>query len=135
MLPTLWPGDLLTVQCLGAEEVEPGEIVLYMRRDRFFVHRIVSKKLGPEDGSLITRGDCMSADDPPLGRNELLGKVTEVQRSDSIFSPARRLSLPRRLLAYLFCHWSLFRCAGLRLWNYRYRGDGQVESRFVRAAQ
>lgn len=135
MLPTLWPGDLLTVQCLRTEEAEPGEIVLYMRRDRFFIHRIVSKNLGQEDASLVTRGDCMSADDPPIGRNELLGKVTEIQRSDSIFPPARTLSLTRRLLAYLFCHCSLFRRAGLRLWNYRYRSDGQVEGTFVSAAQ
>ncbi len=133
MLPTLWPGDLLTVECLGAEEAEPGEIVLYMRSDRFFVHRIVSKNLGQDNASLITRGDCMSADDPPIGSSELLGKVTAIQRSDSIFPPARRLSLTRRLLAYLFCHWSLFRCAGLRLWNYR--NDGQGEGTFVRAAQ
>jgi signal peptidase I len=135
MLPTLWPGDLLTVQCLREEEVEPGEIVLYMRSDRFFVHRIVSQNPGQDNGSLITRGDCMPADDPPIGRSELLGKITEVQRSGSIFPPARRLSLTGRLLAYLFCHWNLFRCAGLRLWTYRYRSDGQVEGTFVRAAQ
>ena len=64
MLPTLWPGDLLTVQCLRAEEAEPGEIVLYRRSDRFFVHRIVSKNLSQDNASLITRGDCMPADDP-----------------------------------------------------------------------
>ena len=90
MLPTLWPGDLLTVQCLRAEEAEPGEIVLYMRSDRFFVHRIVSQNLSQDNASLITRGDCMPADDPPIGRNELLGKVTEIQRSDSVFLPARQ---------------------------------------------
>ena len=49
MLPTLWPGDLLTVQCLREEEVEPGEIVLYMRSDRFFVHRIVSQNPGQDN--------------------------------------------------------------------------------------
>ncbi len=135
MLPTLWPGDQLTVQCLAVEKAEPGEIVLYMRRDRFFVHRIVSKKMGHGNTSLVTRGDCMSADDPPIGSDELLGKVTEIQRRGSIFPPARGLSLPRRLLAYLLCHWNLFRCAGLRLWNYRYRSDGEVEGAFVRAAQ
>ncbi len=135
MLPTLWPGDLLTVQSIGADEVEHGEVVLYMRTHRFFVHRIVSKNLSRDNASLITRGDCMSDDDPPIGRTELLGRVTEIQRSGSIFSPASRLSLRRRFLAYLFCHWSLFRCAGLRLWNYRYRSDDQVESTFVRAAQ
>ena len=135
MLPTLWPGDLLTVQCVRTEEAEPGEIVLYMRSDRFFVHRIVSKNLRQDNATLITRGDCMPGNDPAIGRNELLGKVTEIQRSDSIFPPARRLSLTRRLLGYLFCYWNLFRCAALRLWNYRYRGDGRAEGTFVRAAQ
>ena len=43
MLPTLWPGDVLTVQSILPEQVEPGEIVLYMRQDRFFIHRIVSR--------------------------------------------------------------------------------------------
>ncbi len=135
MLPTLWPGDLLTVQCLRAEGAESGEIVLYMRRGRFFVHRIVSRNLSPENAPLITRGDCMPADDPPIEGNELLGKVTRVERRGSIFLPPRKLSPLHRLLAYLFCHWNLFRCAGLRLWNYRYRSDGQVECTFVRAAQ
>jgi hypothetical protein len=135
MLPTLWPGDLLTFECLRAEEAEPGEIVLYMRSDRFFVHRIVSKKLSLDNTSLVTRGDCMPDNDPPIGKNELLGRVTEVERSGSKFLPARRLSLFRRLLASLFCHWSLFRCVGLRLWNYRYRSVGKVEGTFVRAAQ
>lgn len=135
MLPTLWPGDLLTVQCLRGEEAEPGEIVLYMRHDRFFIHRIVSRNLGREDASVVTRGDCMPADDPPIGRNEMLGKVTGIQRSGSIFLPARRLSPFRRFLAFLFCHWSLFRYAGLRLWNYRYRSDDQMEGTLVRAAQ
>lgn len=134
MLPTLWPGDLLTVQSLPAEEVEPGEIVLYMRYDRFFVHRIVSKDPNRDDASLVTRGDCMPGDDLPIGRNELLGKVTEVQRLGSIFLPARKLSLSRRLLAYLFCHWSLFRRVGLRLWSYRRLLEGRIEPTFVRAA-
>ena len=43
MLPTLWPGDLLTVQSRRAEDIEPGEIVLYMRGGRFFIHRVKSK--------------------------------------------------------------------------------------------
>ncbi|MGH7866525.1 MAG: hypothetical protein ACREP9_02575 [Candidatus Dormibacteraceae bacterium] len=135
MLPTLWPGDLLTVQCLRGEEAEPGEIVLYTRHRRFFGHRIVSRSLRGEDASLVTRGDCMPADDPPIGRDEMLGKVTEIQRSGSIFLPTRRLSLFRRFLAFLFCHWSLFRCAALRLRNYRYRSDDQIEGTLVRAAQ
>jgi hypothetical protein len=134
MLPTLWPDDVLTVQCVRPEQVEPGEIVLYMRQDRFFIHRIVSKDLMRDKAYLVTRGDCMSEDDPPVGKSELLGKVIEVRRSGLIFTPARTLSRFRRLLAWLFCHWGLFRRVGLRLGAYRRESDDQVESTLVNAA-
>ncbi len=133
MLPTLWPGDLLTVRAIEPEQVEPGEIVLYMRHDRFFIHRVVSQDLAREDAPLVTRGDCMSENDPAVRKDELLGKVTEVQRSGAAFVPGE-LSLFRRLLAWMFCHWSLFRRAGLRLWNYRYVRDNQIKATFVNVA-
>jgi len=133
MLPTLWPGDVLTVQSVRPEQVEPGEIVLYMRRGRFFIHRVVSKSPA-EDAFLITRGDSMPKDDPPVRKGEFLGKITEIRRAGSIITPARRLSLLSRVLAYMFCHWSLFRRAGLRLWVSRHRGDSQIESTLVKAA-
>jgi Peptidase S24-like len=135
MLPTLWPGDILTVQSFRPDEVESGEIVLYMRQDRFFIHRVVTKNLNRDVAFLITRGDCMSENDPPVGKRELLGRITEVRRADSVFLPERKLPLFRRLLAFLFCHWGLFRSAGMRVWNYRYSNDDQVEGIFIRAAQ
>jgi hypothetical protein len=135
MLPTLWPGDILTVQSFRPDEVESGEIVLYMRQDRFFIHRVVTKNLNRDEAFLITRGDCMSENDPPVGKRELLGRITEVRRADSVFLPERKLPLFRRLLAFLFCHWGLFRSAGMRVWNYRYSNDDQVEGIFIRAAQ
>jgi hypothetical protein len=134
MLPTLWPGDILTVQSVRPEQVEPGEIVLYMRQDRFFIHRIVSRGLTRDKAFLVTRGDCMFEDDPPVGRSELLGKIIEVRRGGSIFMPARRLSPFRRLLGWLFCRWSFFRRVGLRLGTYRRNNDDQVEATFVNAA-
>ncbi len=30
MLPTLWPGDCLTIQSHSFEEVQPGDLVLYV---------------------------------------------------------------------------------------------------------
>ena len=92
MLPTLWPGDVLTVQSVRPEQVEPGEIVLYMRRDRFFIHRIVSADLKRDKAFLVTRGDCMFEDDPPVDRSELLGRIVEVRRAGSKFIPGRKLS-------------------------------------------
>jgi hypothetical protein len=118
MLPTLWPGDLLTVQSVGPEIAQPGDILLYMRGGRFFVHRLVKRNHGHDKSSLVPRGDCMSEDDPPIGTHELLGKITEVQRADKVFAPARTLSLLGKLVAWMFCHSQLFRRVGLRLWSY-----------------
>ena len=134
MLPTLWPGDVLTVRSVRPEQLEPGEIVLYMRQDRFFIHRIVSKNLTQDEGRLVTRGDSMSENDPPIERSELLGKIIEVRRSGSVFLPTREVSTFRRILAWLFCHWSLFRRVWLRLGPYRRKSDGQVEATLVSAA-
>jgi hypothetical protein len=133
MLPTLWPGDVLTVQSVRPEQVEPGEIVLYMRHDRFFIHRIVSTDLRRGRAFLVTRGDCMFEDDPPVDRSELLGKVVEVRRAGSTFMPVRKLSPFRRLLAWLFCHWSFFRRVGLRFGAYRRESNG-IDEPFVSAA-
>ena len=116
MLPTLWPGDVLTVQSVRPEQVEPGEIVLYMRQKCFFIHRTVSRDLTRNKTFLVTRGDCMFEDDPPIGGGELLGKIIEVRRAGSIFMPARRLSLSR-LRRLLLASWqraeSAFRRASL----------------------
>jgi len=120
MLPTLWPGDLLTVQSVRPEIAQPGDIVLCMREGRFFVHRLVKRSHGLDEASLVTRGDCMSENDPPIGTRELLGKITEVQRAGRIFAPARTLSLLSKLVATMFCHSQLFRRVGLRLWSYRH---------------
>jgi Peptidase S24-like len=123
MLPTLWPGDLVTVESRQREQVGPGEIVLYMRQGRFFIHRIVSRDLTGDAVLLATRGDCMFEDDPPVRSSEVLGKVTQIWRSGSAFPPARTVSPFCRILAWLFCHCSLFRQVGLRFWQYRCLND------------
>jgi signal peptidase I len=134
MLPTLWPGDVLTVQSVRPEQVEPGEIVLYMRHDRFFIHRIVSTDPRRDKACLVTRGDCMFEDDPPVDRSELLGKIVEVRRAGSTFLPVRKPSPFRRLLAWLFCHWSLFRRVGLRFRGLRRESGNRRDQTFVSAA-
>src|SRR5208282_2077706 len=44
MLPSVWPGDLLTIQSVAQDEVVPGDIVLVLRDHRFFVHRLVEMR-------------------------------------------------------------------------------------------
>jgi signal peptidase I len=134
MLPALWPGDLLTIQVHQLDQVKPGEIVLYMRGGRFFIHRAVSKSIDAKGTFLITRGDCMAENDLPVSRAELLGRICEIQRAGSVFVPARKLSPSQWVVAYMLCHWSLLRRLTLRLREELYRGDDQTEKALVEAA-
>ena len=45
MLPTLWPGDLLTVEARSIDQVQAGDVVLFTRENRFFVHRVLRKDI------------------------------------------------------------------------------------------
>jgi signal peptidase I len=134
MLPTLWPGDLLTIHSRRLDQSKLGDIVLYMRGGRFVIHRVVGKSLTGDEAFLTARGDCMPQDDSPVRSGELLGKITEIQRAGLVFRPARKLSPCRRMVAYLLCHWSLFRRVGLRLRGRRYQSDGRIDGALVGAS-
>src|SRR5690348_15825963 len=68
MLPTVWPGDTLMIERAPVGGVAEGDIVLFGRERRLFVHRVV-KKLG--DLKFVTCGDAMSAPDPVIDPHEL----------------------------------------------------------------
>lgn len=118
MLPTLWPGDVLTFQFHDFGEAQPGELVLYLRDERFFVHRVVRKSEVADGTFLITRGDCMGKDDPPVPASNLLGKVSGIQRDGLILRPDVRRSPASRIFASMLCRYSLLRQAALR-WRKR----------------
>jgi hypothetical protein len=81
MLPSLWPGDVLTVQRVPFADATPGQIVLYRRNEQFYAHRLLRR--GEDDGSVtvITRGDAMPENDETVSQAEWLGVVTSVARS------------------------------------------------------
>lgn len=97
MLPTLWPGEVLTIESQFLEQVQPSEVVLFSREGRFFIHRVVRKvKMGPET-RLITRGDALPSADATVFPLEFLGKIISVRRGDRDIpvpscSPWRRLT-------------------------------------------
>jgi len=39
MLPSLWPGDVLTIEAQSFDWVQVGDVVLFSREDRFYIHR------------------------------------------------------------------------------------------------
>jgi signal peptidase I len=87
MVPSIHPGDLLTIQRAGLTEISPGEVVLFLQKGRLFVHRVVDRRAagtGADFGEscLITRGDRLRHDDPPVTSPELLGRVIGIERGN-----------------------------------------------------
>jgi signal peptidase I len=115
MLPTLWPGDCITIQSYNFDQAQPGDVVLYARSGRLFIHRVMRKCRLGEERMLITRGDCMGEDDPPVQEKDLLGKITAIHRRNTRIVPGRKVSPARLLTAWLLCHWSLLLRATLRV--------------------
>jgi signal peptidase I len=100
MLPSIRPGDNLLVQRTELNEVAPGDIVLFAREDRMFAHRVISQDIKDGIPCLVTCGDLLDKNDPPVFANELLGRVTSILRGQS--QVHSRLTLPRRLISIFF---------------------------------
>jgi signal peptidase I len=101
MLPTVFPGDTLLIERLGFSDTEPGDIVLIGRDGRLFAHRLVDKNDGPEQSSVVTRGDSMPMPDPVVQRDNILGRVSLIERDGEALRPTRKLRLSHRAVAAL----------------------------------
>ena len=95
MLPTIWPGDTLELERVECDKLSAGDVVLFHRDRRLFVHRILNS-----DGSTIfTQGDAMPQPDPAVKKRELLGRVTCIVRDGKRIQPTKTLSLSHRAVA------------------------------------
>ena len=111
MLPSVWPGDLLTVRRQSFSEFRPGQIVLYERgasgrlpvageNAQLVAHRVIdcsgdfSGDLGPRQ--LVTRGDSLPCNDAPVHEDQILGRVVSISRNgrpiDLDFTRSRRIA-------------------------------------------
>jgi signal peptidase I len=92
MLPSLWPGDILLVRRCRAAELQPGQIVQYMRDGLLIAHRIA----GSQGSHWLARGDRNVYIDPPLSDAQILGRVVWIERHgrkvDPGFTSGRRLA-------------------------------------------
>jgi hypothetical protein len=80
MIPSIYPGDLLTVRSDSVADARRGEIVFFLLGGRPFVHRVTRK--WPERNRVVfaTRGDALPKEDPSVDASQLLGRVTRIQR-------------------------------------------------------
>ena len=84
MVPSILPGELISVQRADISEISLGEIVLYSREGRLFAHRVVAHGGNHHGPGLITRGDRLSQNDPLVSSSELLGRVTSIETRDGL---------------------------------------------------
>jgi len=99
MAPSVLPGDLISIERAELDEISLGEIVLFFRDERLFVHRVVSRDVTCERPGLITRGDRLAYNDPPASAAELLGRVTSIERGRRRFEPGRGVTGWNRFIA------------------------------------
>jgi len=111
MLPSIWPGDILTIEKSTPDRIRPGSIVFTCPDNQATIHRLLKK----EGAGFVTRGDSMPQSDPPLNASEILGKVTTIQRGLSSWEPRRTVSVPAQILAAMIAHSDWCRSVALRL--------------------
>ena len=84
MFPWIRSGDLVFVRSFAFEQASRGDVVLFERDARLFVHRVLRE--GPNGTGaaekLITKGDALDTDDMPVSRSEFLGRVIRIHRGD-----------------------------------------------------
>jgi hypothetical protein len=98
MWPALWPGDAVEIRAIGIEEMKVGDLAAFKREERIFVHRVVACRVIDGAPVLITRGDALDADDPPVRESELLGIAFPTERIPRTFLSRIRQTLHYRLL-------------------------------------
>jgi signal peptidase I len=83
MLPWIRPDDILLIRATPFDVISRGDIVLYSRGDRLFVHRAIrrfkSRGAAIQD-RLVTKGDALPHADYPISRAEFLGRVVRIHR-------------------------------------------------------
>lgn len=101
MLPAVWPGDMLVIESANSRDISEGDIVLFGRDGRLFVHRVVAKAGTIDHTQFVTQGDGMKHPDPPVTSSQLLGKVSLIMRDGKCLAPKSSLSFSERTVAAL----------------------------------
>lgn len=99
MVPALAPGDLVTVCRCHISQVQFGDVILFRRDGRLFLHRVVERRPCGQGVILRTRGDRLRGPDPSIGCAEFLGRMTAAFRGSHPISAASR---PYSLLQFLW---------------------------------
>ncbi len=96
-------GEMVIVQRIKPQQLTVGDILLFYQDNQFFVHRIVYKRQNNGQYIFITKGDMHLGFDPPVGEEQILGKVITIKKrpgSIGLAAPAGKI------LSYSICAYS-----------------------------
>jgi signal peptidase I len=97
MHPTIRDGDAITIGPVDPASLQVGDIVLYQKLQRAIVHRLVAvRAAAPKALELVTRGDGKAADDAPIGRPQVMGRLVAIERRKPLGVIARLRRACRR---------------------------------------
>jgi len=82
MFPAIHKGDAIEVG--PVDQIMDGDVVVFHSMGELVCHRVVGLGAG---GDIRTQGDQATGQDPPLRRQDILGKVTAVIRNGRRFPP------------------------------------------------
>jgi len=106
MWPFLKNGDIAIVKYVDFKEVHPGDIVFTYVGSNILCHRVFDKR----GDSIVTKADTFIGFDPPVRKDDLIGKVTakekkgKVYRLNKLFSYRIGFLISRISLALSFCY-------------------------------
>jgi hypothetical protein len=93
MLPLLREGDQVLV-AHGHAGVRRGDVVVFRREGQMVAHRVLRVVDGETGPTFVTKGDNAPDLDPPLGADEIVGRVLAIRRGEwqmSLNTPAWRV--------------------------------------------
>jgi signal peptidase I len=84
MYPWVRPGDQVFVRRYDFAQIRPGDVILYERANRLFVHRVVQQIIRPAIGGnasfLVVKGDALDRSDAPVSAKEFVGRAIRIHR-------------------------------------------------------
>jgi signal peptidase I len=86
MYPWMRPGDQAFIRRYDFSQVKAGDVILYERANRFFIHRVVRRinrpGLAGNVNLLVVKGDALDRPDAPLSAKEFLGRAIRIHRGN-----------------------------------------------------
>ncbi len=100
MLPWVRPDDVAVIRHAGIDEMRCGDVVLFKRESRLFVHRLVERHDALGEAQFMAKGDAHPEPDGMVDGEQVLGRVVRIYRGNreiDLDSP-RQLALARMIL-------------------------------------